>query len=90
MQEELIQFKRTRVWDLVIRPSGTNVIGTRWMYKNKTDESGVVTRNMARLMAQGYTQIERINFDDTFALVARFKSIKLLLVWACLLNFKLF
>ena len=54
MQEELEQFKRNEVWDLVPRPEGTNVIGTKWVYKNKSDEKGVVMRNKARLVAQGY------------------------------------
>ena len=57
MQEELEQFNRNEVWDLVPRPEGTNVIGTKWVYKNKSDEKGVVTRNKARLVAQVYTQI---------------------------------
>ena len=51
MQEDLEQFSRNEVWDLVPRPDGTNVIGTKWAYKNKTDEKGVVTRNKARLVA---------------------------------------
>jgi hypothetical protein len=57
MQEELNQFKRSEVWDLVPRPKDVNVIGTKWVYKNKSDENGVVTRNKARLVAQGYTQV---------------------------------
>ncbi|MCI43788.1 gag-pol polyprotein, partial [Trifolium medium] len=52
MQEELNQFKRSEVWDLVPRPDGINVIGTKWVYKNKSDENGIVTRNKARLVAQ--------------------------------------
>ncbi|MCI10538.1 gag-pol polyprotein, partial [Trifolium medium] len=79
MQEELNQFKRSEVWDLVPRPDGINVIGTKWVYKNKSDENGVVTRNKARLVAQGYTQVEGIDFDETFAPVARLESIRLLL-----------
>ena len=75
MQEELEQFRRNEVWDLVPRPEGTNVIGTKWVYKNKYDETGVVTRNKAGLVAQGYTQIEGVDFDETFAPVARLESI---------------
>ncbi|GAU37336.1 hypothetical protein TSUD_395170 [Trifolium subterraneum] len=56
-----------------------NVVGTKWVYKKKSDENGVVTRNKARLVAQGYAQIEGIDFDDTFAPVARLESIRLLL-----------
>ncbi|MCI57240.1 gag-pol polyprotein, partial [Trifolium medium] len=75
MQDELEQFKRNEVWDLVPRPKNVNVIGTKWVYKNKSDENGTVTRNKARLVAQGYTQIEGIDFDETFAPVARLESI---------------
>ena len=71
MQEELEQFSRNEVWDLVPSPVGTNVIDTKWVYKNKLDEKGVFTRNKARLVEQGYTQIEGVEFDETFALVAR-------------------
>ena len=90
MQEELNQFKRSEVWDLVPRPDGMNVIGTKWIYKNKSDQHGTVTKNKARLVAQGYTQIEGLDFDETFALVARLESIRLLLGVSCILKFKLF
>jgi hypothetical protein len=90
MHEELNQFKRNEVWDLVPRHEGVNVIGTKWVYRNKSDESGVVTRNKARLVAQGYSQIEGLDFDETFAPVARLESIRSLLGVACILKFKLF
>jgi len=89
MQEELNQFKRSEVWNLVPRPEGMNVIGTKWIYKNKSDENGTVTRNKARLVAQGYTQVEDLDFDETFALIARLESIRILLGVACILKFKL-
>jgi len=78
------------VWGLVPRPEGLNVIGTKWIYKNKSDENGTVTRNKARLVAQGYTQIDGLDFDETFAPVARLESIRLLLGVSCILKFKLF
>ncbi|KAK2379434.1 putative mitochondrial protein [Trifolium repens] len=90
MQEELNQFERSEVWDLVPRPEDVNVIGTKWVYKNKSDENGTITRNKARLVAQGYTQIEGLDFDETFAPVARLESIRLLLGVACTLKFKLY
>jgi len=90
MQEELNQFKISEVCDLVPRPNGINVIGTKWIYKNKSDENGTVTRKKARLVAQGYTQVEGLDFDETFAPVARLESIRLLLGVACILKFKLF
>ncbi|KAK2396684.1 putative mitochondrial protein [Trifolium repens] len=90
IQEELNQFKRNEVWDLVPRPVVVNIIGTKWVYRNKSDESGDVTRNKARLVAQGYSQIEGVDFDETFAPIARLESIRLLLGVACILKFKLF
>lgn len=90
MQDELGQFVRNDVWLLVPRPKDTNVIGTKWIFKNKSDEFGTIVRNKARLVAQGYTQVERTDFDETFAPVARLESIRLLLSIACHLKFKLF
>src|ERR1044072_4785480 len=90
MHKELGQFKRNEVWSLVPRPKGINVIGTKWAFKNKSDEAGNVTRNKARLVAQGYTQVEGVDFDETFAPVARLESIRLLLGVACLLKFGLY
>jgi len=78
------------VWTLVPRPSDHNVIGTKWIFKNKSDEHGTVIRNKARLVAQGYTQIEGVDFDETFAPVARLESIRILLSIACHLGFKLY
>ena len=75
MQDELNQFEKNKVWNLVPRPSHANVIGTKWIFKNKTDETGTIVRNKARLVAQGYTQVEGIDFDETFAPVARIESI---------------
>ena len=63
------------------RPEGSNVIGTRWVFKNKTDEQGVVTRNKARLVAQGYTQVEGVDFDEAFAPVARLSLSDCYLEW---------
>ncbi|WJX82941.1 hypothetical protein P8452_65643 [Trifolium repens] len=90
MQDELNQFKRCEVWDLIPRPDNVNVIGTKWIYKNKSDEKGTTTRNKARLVAQGYTQVEELKFEETFALVARLESIRLLLGVACILKVKLY
>ena len=70
MQEELNNFERNKVWELVERPN-TNIIGTKWVLKNKQDEHGVVIRNKARLVAQGYTQVKGLDFEETYAPVAR-------------------
>ena len=90
MHEELHQFVRNDLWELVPRPKGVNVIGTKWIFKNKSDEHGTVIRNKSRLVAQGYTQVEGIDFDETFAPVARLESIRILLAIASHLNFKLY
>ena len=66
MQEELNNFTRNEVWELVERPK-QNVIGTMWVFRNKQDEHGVVTRNKVRLVAKGFTQIEGLDFGETFA-----------------------
>ncbi|RDD63978.1 hypothetical protein DU478_22630, partial [Thalassococcus profundi] len=76
MQEELNQFVRNDVWYLVPRPKDKNVIGTKWIFKNKSDEHGNIIRNKARLVPQGYTQIEGIDYDETFTPVARLESIR--------------
>jgi hypothetical protein len=81
MQEELNNFKRNEVWSLVERPK-QNVVGTKWMFRNKQDEHGVVTRNKARLVAKDYSQVEGLDFDETFAPVARLESICILLAYA--------
>ena len=66
------------------------MIGTKWIFNNKSDEHGTVIKNKSRLVAQGYTQVEGANFDETFALVARLESIRILLAIASHLNFKLY
>ena len=62
MHEELNNFTRNHVWDLVERPKDHNVIGTKWVFRNKQDQDGIVIRNKARLVAQGYTQVEGLDF----------------------------
>ena len=90
MQEELNQFVRNDVWTLVPQPKSQTIIGTKWVFRNKMDENGIVSRNKARLVAQGYNQQEGIDYDETFAPVARLESIRILLAYACAHNFKLF
>ncbi|GJY53373.1 putative ribonuclease H-like domain-containing protein [Tanacetum coccineum] len=75
MQEELLQFKIQKVWTLVDLPYGKKAIGTKWVYRNKKDERGIVVRNKARLVAQGYKQEEGIDYDEVFAPVARIEAI---------------
>ncbi|KAK2363148.1 cysteine-rich RECEPTOR kinase [Trifolium repens] len=90
MQEELNQFKRNDVWDLVPPPPSHQVIETRWVFRNKLDENGIIIRNKAQLVAQGYNQEEGIDYEETYAPVARLEAIRLLLAYACNMNFKLY
>ncbi|GJU20019.1 putative ribonuclease H-like domain-containing protein [Tanacetum coccineum] len=87
MQEELLQFKIQKVWTLVDLPYGKKAIGTKWVYRNKKDERGIVVRNKARLVAQGYKQEEGIDYDEVFAPVARIEAIRLFLAYASFMNF---
>ncbi|KAJ9543719.1 LOW QUALITY PROTEIN: hypothetical protein OSB04_023426 [Centaurea solstitialis] len=90
MQEELLQFVLQHVWDLVDLPRGHRVIGTKWIFRNKTDERGIVIKNKARLVAQGYTQEEGIDYDDVFAPVTRIEAIRLFLAFASYKGFKVY
>ncbi|GKC25922.1 putative ribonuclease H-like domain-containing protein [Tanacetum coccineum] len=87
MQEELLQFKLQEVWTLVDLPNGKRAIGTKWVFRNKKDERGIMIRNKARLVAQGYTQEEGIDYDEVFAPVARIEAIRLFLAYASFKDF---
>nr|XP_009795078.1 PREDICTED: uncharacterized protein LOC104241824 [Nicotiana sylvestris] len=76
MQEELDQFDKNQIWKLIHKPESVSVIGTKWIFRNKLNEDGKVVRNKARLVAQGYSQQEGVDYDETFALVARLESIR--------------
>ncbi|GJT55207.1 putative ribonuclease H-like domain-containing protein [Tanacetum coccineum] len=87
MQEELMQFKLQQVWTLMDLPNGKRAIGTKWVYRNKKDERGIVIKNKARLVAQGYTQEEGIDYDEVFAPVSRIEAIRLFLAYASFKDF---
>jgi hypothetical protein len=89
MQDEFNNFKRNEVWSLVPRLK-QNVVGTKWVFRNKQDEHGVVIRNKARPVAKGYAQVAGLDFEETFAPVARLESILILLAYATHHSFKLF
>jgi hypothetical protein len=89
MQEELNNFTINKVCHLVPRPN-QNVVGTKCVFRNKLDEHGVVTRNKARLVAKGYSQVEGLDFDETYAPVSRLESIRILLAYATYHGFKLY
>ncbi|GJU58499.1 zf-CCHC domain-containing protein [Tanacetum coccineum] len=90
MQEELNKFKSNDVLSLVPPPINQTIIGIKWVFKNKLDENVVVSRNKARLVAQRYNQQEGIDFDETYAPVARLESIRILLMYARAHNFNLY
>ncbi|GJZ30847.1 putative ribonuclease H-like domain-containing protein [Tanacetum coccineum] len=88
MQEELLQFKLQKVWVLLDLPKGHRAIGTKWVYRNKKDERGIVIRNKARLVAQGHTQEEGIDYDEVFAPVARIEAIRIFPAYASYMGFE--
>ena len=83
MHEELDQIERNNTWELVPTSKDKNVIGTKWVFCNKVDENGQVTRNKERLVCKGYAQIEGIDFEETFAPVAKMEAIRMILAYAC-------
>jgi hypothetical protein len=90
MHEELENFKRNQVWTLIDPPRDVNVIGTKCVFKNKQGEDVEVVRNKAHLVAQGYSQVESLDFGDTFAHVAHLEAIRILLAFATSKGFKLY
>ncbi|GKE05251.1 putative ribonuclease H-like domain-containing protein [Tanacetum coccineum] len=87
MQNELLQFKLLKVWTLVDLLKGKWAISTKWVFRNKKDERGIVVKNKSRLVAQGHTQEEGIDYDEVFAPVARIEAIRLFMAYA---SFKYF
>ncbi|KAJ0817154.1 putative RNA-directed DNA polymerase [Helianthus annuus] len=90
MQEELAQFAKLKVWELVDLPKGEREIGTKWVFRCKKDERGIVTRNKARLVVKGFNQQEGIDYNEVFALVARLEAIRLFLAFASFKGFKVY
>nr|GEW07805.1 integrase, catalytic region, zinc finger, CCHC-type, peptidase aspartic, catalytic [Tanacetum cinerariifolium] len=77
MQEKIHEFERLQVWELVSCPDKVTLIKLKWIYKVKTDKFSGVLKNKARLVAQGFRQEEGINFEESFAPVARIKAIRI-------------
>ncbi|GJX28514.1 retrovirus-related pol polyprotein from transposon TNT 1-94 [Tanacetum coccineum] len=86
MQEELHEFERLEVWELVPRLDKVMVITLKWIYKVKLDELGGSLKNKARLVARGYLQEEGIDFEESFALVARLEAVRIFLAFAAHMN----
>nr|GEZ85182.1 retrovirus-related Pol polyprotein from transposon TNT 1-94 [Tanacetum cinerariifolium] len=86
MQEELNEFERLEVWELVPRPDKVMLITLKWIYKVKLDELGGILKNKALLVARGYRQEERINFEESFAPIARLEAIRIFLAYAAYKN----
>jgi hypothetical protein len=90
MNEEIDQIEKNNTWELVPRPEDKNVIGSKWVFKNKMNEKGQVVRNKARLVFKGYAQVEGQDFDENFAPVVRLKAIGMSLAYSCHKNFKVY
>ncbi|GJY95638.1 retrovirus-related pol polyprotein from transposon TNT 1-94 [Tanacetum coccineum] len=90
IQEELHQFDRLDVWELVNRPLCKNVINMKWIWKNKRDEENTVIRNKDHLVAKGYAQKEGIDFEESFAPVARLEAVRLFVAYAAHKSFPVY
>jgi hypothetical protein len=90
MHEELENIEKNQVWTLVDPPRDVNMIGTKWVFKNKQGEDGEVVRNKARLIPKGFSQVEGLDFGETFASVARLEAIRILLTIVASKSFKLY
>ncbi|GJR28891.1 retrovirus-related pol polyprotein from transposon TNT 1-94 [Tanacetum coccineum] len=90
MQDELNQFKRLDMWELVPLPKGRHEIKVKWIWKNKTDAENTVIRNKSRLVAKGYSQQEGIDFEESFAPVARLEAVRMLVAYAAHKNFTIY
>nr|GEW16011.1 retrovirus-related Pol polyprotein from transposon TNT 1-94 [Tanacetum cinerariifolium] len=90
MQEELLQFKRLDVWVLVPAPDNISPLTLKWLFKNNHDEEKTVIRNKSRLVMRGYRQEEGINFEESFALLARMEAIRIFLAYAAHKSFTVF
>ncbi|GJZ28694.1 retrovirus-related pol polyprotein from transposon TNT 1-94 [Tanacetum coccineum] len=90
MQDELNQFERLQVWELVPRPEGKNIIALKWLWKNKCDAENIVVRNKTRLVAKGYRQEEGIDFEESFAPIARLEAVQIFITYTTHKNITIF
>nr|GFA27944.1 hypothetical protein [Tanacetum cinerariifolium] len=85
-----LTFHRLDVWELVDKPLCTNVINLKWLWKNKHDEENIVIRNKSRLVAKGYAQKEGVDFEESFAPVARMEAVRLFIAYATHKSFTIY
>ncbi|GJV77176.1 retrovirus-related pol polyprotein from transposon TNT 1-94 [Tanacetum coccineum] len=90
MQDELHQFERLEVWELVPRPEGKNIIVVKWLWKNKSDAKNIVIRNKSRLITKGYKQEEGIDFEESFDLVASLEAVRMFIAFVAHKNITIF
>jgi hypothetical protein len=90
MNEELDQIERNQTWELVPITKDKNVIGTKWVYKNKMNEYGKVIRNKARLVCKGYAKVEGVEYEEKFAPMARLEAIRMFLSFSSYRKFKVY
>ncbi|GKF18888.1 retrovirus-related pol polyprotein from transposon TNT 1-94, partial [Tanacetum coccineum] len=90
MQEELHQFDRLQVWELVDKPFGKNVIKLKWLWKNKKDEDQTIILNKARLVAMGYAQEKGIDFEESFASVACLEAVQIFIAYVAHKSFPIY
>ena len=90
MKEEISQIEKNETWELVPRPLNENIVGAKWVFKNKLVEAGNITRNKDRLVCKGYAHVEHIDYGETYAPVARMESIRLVLAYASSKNLKVY
>ncbi|GLJ11352.1 hypothetical protein SUGI_0153500 [Cryptomeria japonica] len=90
MEDELEQIEKNNTWTLVPRPKNKNVIGTKWVFRNELNENGKVIRNKARLVCKGYSKKEGIDYNETFAWVAKIEVVRLFLTFAAHNNYNVY
>ena len=90
MEEEIYQIKKNNTWSFVSRLADKNVIGTKWVFRNKLDENGETTRNKARLVCKGYAQEEGLDYGETFSPISRMEGVRTLLAYATYKGFKVY
>ncbi|GKF30936.1 retrovirus-related pol polyprotein from transposon TNT 1-94 [Tanacetum coccineum] len=90
IQDELNQFERLQVWELVPQPEGNNIIAFKWLWKNKCDAKNIVVRNKTRLVEKGYRQEEGIDFEESFAPVDRLEAVRMFITYAAHKNITIF